>query len=84
MVTLLLALYNIMAEINEPHYKKSAYAKTKTQINAFVFATKIVQFFYFLNPKFPAPAISSACKAQFVSDLFKNHIVGFPKRRLIY
>ena len=38
-----------------------AYAKTKTQISfaviakqikAFVFATRIVQFLYFLNPKF--------------------------------
>ena len=41
---------------------QSAYAKTKAQISfavtaklisAFVFATRIVQFFYFLNPKFP-------------------------------
>ena len=38
-----------------------AYAKTKVQIScavrklisAFVFATRIVQFLYFLNPKFP-------------------------------
>ena len=49
-----------------------AYAKTKTQISfavtaklisAFVFATRIVQSLYFLNPKF---------QARFVSDLVGN------------
>ena len=44
----------------------SAYAKTKTQISfavtaklisAFVFATQIVQFINFLNPKFPVSSI---------------------------
>ena len=39
--------------------QQSAYAKTKSQItakliSAFVFATQIVQFLYFLNPKFQA------------------------------
>ena len=43
--------------------QRSAYAKTKTQISfavtaklirAFVFATRIVQFLYYLNPKFQA------------------------------
>ena len=29
-------------------------AKTKAQISAFVFATRILQFLYFLNPKFQA------------------------------
>ena len=29
-----------------------AYAKTKTQISAFVFATQIAHFLYYLNPKF--------------------------------
>ena len=50
----------------EPRREKTvffAYAKTKTQISfavtaklisAFVFATRIVQFLYFLNPKFQA------------------------------
>ena len=42
-----------------------AYAKTKTQISfavpaklisVFVFATQIVQFLYYLNPKFQAPS----------------------------
>ena len=31
-----------------------AYAKTKTQISAFVFAIRIVQSLYYLNPKFQA------------------------------
>ena len=51
---------------NEPHRKKTglfAYGKTKAQISfavtaklisAFVFATRIVQFLFFLNPKFQA------------------------------
>ena len=34
--------------------QQSAYAKTKTQISTFVFATGIVQFLYFLNSKFQA------------------------------
>ena len=43
--------------------QKSAYAKAKAQISfavtaklisAYVFATRIVQYLYFLNPKFPA------------------------------
>ena len=46
--------------------KQSAYAKTKTQISsavtaklisAFVFATRIVHFLYFLNPKFQASSL---------------------------
>ena len=52
--------------INEPRHEKTgfyAYAKTKKQISfavtaklisAFVFATQIVQFLYYLNPKFQA------------------------------
>ena len=48
-----------LCDTKPPH---SAYAKTKTQISfavtaklisAFVFATRIVQFLYFLNPNFP-------------------------------
>ena len=50
---------------NEPRREKTgfAYAKTKTQISfavtaklisAFVFATRIVQFLFYLNPKFQA------------------------------
>ena len=29
-------------------------------------------------------ALFCACASRFVSDLLKNHIVGFPTRRLIY
>ena len=29
-------------------------------------------------------ALFCACTARFVSDLFGNHIVGFPTRRLMY
>ena len=73
--------------------QQSAYAKTKTQISfavtaklisAFVFATWIVQYLYFLNPKFKLLAISSSCTAWFVSDLVRNHIVGFLMLRLIF
>ena len=58
-----------------------AYAKTKPQINsavtaklisAFVFATWIVQYLYFLNTNFKPLAISSSCQAQLVSDLVGN------------
>ena len=56
-------------------------AKTKTQISftvtaklisAFVFATRIVQSLYLLNPKFQASSILSDCNARFVSDLVGN------------
>ena len=55
-----------------------AYGKTKTQIgfavtakliSAFVFATRIVQSLYYLNPKFQASDIFYSCTARFVSDL---------------
>ena len=50
-------------------------------ISAFVFATQIVQFLFYFNPKFQA--LFCACTGRFVSDLFGNHIVGFPTRRLM-
>ena len=62
-----------------------AYAKTKTQISCavtaqlisvFVFATRIVQSLYFLNPKLWASSHLQYCPARFVSDL-----VGNPKDR---
>ena len=63
---------------------------TEKLIIAFIFATQIVQFFYFLNPKFPVYSNLLAlyrpvcfCAAQFVSDLLKKHIVGFLLMRLI-
>ena len=58
-----------------------AYAKTKTQISfavtaklisAFVFATRIVQSLFFLNPKFKPLAMFCSCTARFVSDLGGN------------
>ena len=45
------------------------------------FATRIVQFFFYLNPKFQA---SSSFLCLYRSDLFGNHIVGFSTRRLKY
>ena len=58
-----------------------AYAKTKAQISfgvtaklisAFVFATWIVQFLFFLNPKFQVLACFCDCTCWFVSDLVRN------------
>ena len=62
----------------------TAYAKTKVQISftvtaklisAIVFAIQIVQFLYFLNPKFTA-------SNHLVSDLVVTQIVGFLAHRL--
>ena len=79
--------------IEPPHGKnqRSAKAKTKAQtsfavtaklISAFVFDTQIVQFLYFLNPKFPASyhllwLYSSVCVGP-----GRNQIVGFLTHRL--
>ena len=56
-----------------------SFAVTAELISAFVFNIWIVQFFYFLNPNFPASSlyIFCACTARFVSDLFGKHIVVF-------
>ena len=54
---------------------------TAKLISAFVFATRIVQFLFYLNLKFQA---SSSFLCWLVSDLFGNHIVGFPTRWLKY
>ena len=48
--------------------------------HAFVFATRIVQFLFYLNPKFQASS-SFLCLYR---PVFGNHIVGFPTRRLIF
>ena len=84
--------------INEPPHGKTNNLhrrKTKTQISfavtaklisAFVFATRIVQFLFYLNIrnfKLLHVGLFCACTGLFVSDLFGNHIVGFPTRRLI-
>ena len=53
-----------------------AYAKTKAKISTLVFATQIVQFLDFLNPRIPA---FSHLLALFVSDLVGNpETVFFP------
>ena len=53
---------NLIIRATSWENQQSAYAKTKAQISfavtaklisAFVFATPILQFLYFLNPKFP-------------------------------
>ena len=56
------------------------FAVTAKLISAFVFATRIVQFLYFLNPKFP---VSSHLLCLYSPVCVGNHIVGFPTRRLI-
>ena len=48
-------------------------------LSAFVFANQIVQILFYLKAKFQA----SHVQRRFVSDLFGNHIVGLPTRRLI-
>ena len=53
---------------------KLIFAVTAKLISAFVFATQIVQFLFFLNPKFTASCIFCA---RFVSDLLGNHIHGW-------
>ena len=63
-----------------------SYVKTKVQISfavtaklisAFVFDMLIVQFVYFLNPKFPATSYLLCFYSSVGSDLYRNHIVGF-------
>ena len=58
-------------------------AVTLKLISAFVFAARIVQFLFFLNPN-PKFQAYSQLLGRFVSDLFGNHIVGFPMGWLIY
>ena len=50
--------------------------------HALVFATWIVQFFFYLTPNFKLLVCFCSCIGRFVSDLFGNHIVGFSTRRL--
>ena len=54
-----------------------SFAVTGKLIRAFVNTTQIVQFRYFLSPKFQASG-----HLWFVSDLFKSHIVCFLMTRL--
>ena len=63
-----------------------SFAVTAKLISAFVFATRIVQFLLDLNRKLSFKLLHVAlfcdCTGRFMSDLFGNHIVGFPTRRL--
>ena len=43
--------------------------------HAFVFATPIVHFLHFLNPKFQATSHLLDCTGRFVSDLFRTTLV---------
>ena len=49
--------------------------KKNTQIRAFVFATSIVQYLYFLNPKLQGSSHILLCAARFMSDLVVNFVV---------
>ena len=69
-----------------------AYAKTKTQssfaviaklISAFIFAKRIVQSLYFLNPKFQASRHLLSLYSLVCSDQVGNQNVGFLTKRLI-
>ena len=60
------------------------FAVTVKLICTFIFATQIVQFLYFLNPKFPASShllyvYSSVCVGP---TCFENHTAGFLMTRL--
>ena len=73
---------------NVLHMRKTnpqiSFSVTEKLISAFVFATWIVQYLFFLNPKAKPLAISSVCTAWFVSDLVRINNVGFLMLRLIY
>ena len=70
---------------NEPHHEKTKFCicKTKEQISfaitaklisAFVFATRIVQFLYFINPKFPASShLLCLYSSVYVGPVMKLH-----------
>ena len=57
-----------------------SFVVTSKLISAFVFTTRRVQSLFILNPEFQA----SSCLLWLYSPVFKNHIVGFPTRRLKY
>ena len=72
----------------------TVYAKTKTQISfavTFVFATRIVQSLYFLNPKFQVSnnllrVYSPVCvrPGQKPQGSFETHCVGFETSKSAY
>ena len=78
----------LMRKTGHLHMRKTkaqiSFAVTVKLISAFVFATWIVQFLYFLNPKFPTSSLLlTACTARFVSNKFRNHTIGFLMTRLL-
>ena len=48
----------------------------------FRYSDSTIPGLFYLNPKFQASNLC-ACTGRYVSDLSRNHIVGFPTRRLI-
>ena len=80
------------SEIIEPPYQKTAYAKTKVQtsfavtaklISAFVCATGIEQFLYFLNPKFASSShLWQHRQVGLCQTWSETQIVGFLTGRL--
>ena len=52
--------------------------KTAQLIRDFVFATRLVESLFFLNPKFQASSLFQDCTARFVLDL-----VEMPKTRFV-
>ena len=67
----------------EPPYGKTKHLHWRKLISAFVFATRIVQILYFLNPQVPA-SIFCDCAVRFVSDLVGTQVFGFLAHRLIF
>ena len=75
------------------HDENIAYAKTKAQISfavtaklisAYLFATWIAQFLYFLNPKFPTSCHLQCLYSSVCVGPVENHIIGFVMMRRIY
>ena len=66
------------SELIEPGHEKTGFLLMRKQvtaklISAFVFATRIVQFLFFLNPKFQASSLGFCdCRCRFVSDMVGN------------
>ena len=59
------------------------YAKKMAKlISAFVFATQIVQFLYFINPKFLVPGIFCGCKPDLCWTRSETSRTGFLTTRL--
>ena len=53
------------------------FAVTANLISAFVFATRIIQFLYFLNPKFQASSLSLCLYSSVCVGPFRNQMFWF-------